>query len=77
MFQKNDVVQLTENHKWCGCLGIIEEIKNCGDDIRYLVGIPQPSNDGSYPTAYIFVMGSDDAMDYVGKAVLVHADNED
>ena len=34
-----DVVQFNENHKWCGCLGIITEVKDCGDNgIRYMVG---------------------------------------
>lgn len=36
MFKVNDVVQFNENHKWCGCLGIIDEVQ--GD--RYLVGSP-------------------------------------
>lgn len=31
-FQKNDVVQFVENHKWVGCFGIISEIKDCGGD---------------------------------------------
>lgn len=26
----DDVVQFNENHKWCGALGIITEVKNCG-----------------------------------------------
>ena len=25
-----DVVQFNENHKWCGCLGIVREVKDCG-----------------------------------------------
>lgn len=60
-----DVVQFNENHKWCGCLGIIKEIKRCGDDIRYMVGIPIPTEG----TAFIFVMQSD--IEYIGQAVLV------
>ena len=27
----NDVVQFTENHKWCGCFGVITEDKREGD----------------------------------------------
>ena len=42
MFDVNDVVQFNENHKWCGCLGIVNEIKNCGEDFRYMVGVPVP-----------------------------------
>ena len=34
----NDVVQFNENHKWCGCLGIVTEVKDCGKNgIRYQV----------------------------------------
>ena len=74
-FEKNDVVQFVETHKWCPCFGIIEEIKDCGDDIRYMVGVPTPSNDDSTPVAYIFVMESDDAIEYVGKAVMISANS--
>lgn len=39
----NDVVQFNENHAWCGCFGIIEEVKNYGKNgIKYLVGVPMP-----------------------------------
>lgn len=68
IIQKNDVVQFTENHKWCGCLGIVEEIKQCGDDIRYMIGVPMPPPNG---IAYIFSMKSENAFEYIGKAVLV------
>ena len=27
-----DVVQFNENHEWCGCFGIIEEIKEIIED---------------------------------------------
>ena len=41
--EENDVVQFNEKHKWCGCLGIITEIKDCGTNgIRYMVGVPVP-----------------------------------
>ena len=66
----NSVVQFNENHKWCGCLGVITEIKNCGDDIRYMVGVPIPQGE-STATAYIFVMDSDKSLEYIGEAVLV------
>ena len=29
--EKYDVIQFNENHKWRGCLGIITEIKDCGN----------------------------------------------
>ena len=33
--QVGDVVQFNENHKWCGCLGIIYEIKEIHNDLLY------------------------------------------
>lgn len=66
------VIQFNENHKWCGSLGIIREIKECksekapNGDIRYMVGVPIPQQG----TAYIFVMASEFAIEYVGKAVM-------
>lgn len=72
----NDVVQFNENHKWCGCLGIIYEKKEIHNnelsgegynDIRYMVGVPSP-NGG---TAYIYVLQSEFGMEYIGQAVLV------
>ena len=69
MFELNDVVQFNENHKWCGCLGIIDEVQ--GD--RYLVGVPVPQSG----TAYIFVMDSDDTIEYIGDAVMVSAHEND
>ena len=63
----NDVVQFTENHKWCGCLGIISEIKQLNNDIKYMIGVPIPQQG----TAYIFSMASDQEFEYIGKAVMV------
>ena len=52
MIKKGSVVQFNENHKWCGCLGIITEIKKYKDGkVRYMVGVPMPEKG----TAYIFV----------------------
>ena len=62
-----DVVQFNEKHKWCGSLGIITDIKNCGDNgIRYMIGVPCPMQG----TAYIFSMDKDQEIEYVGRAVL-------
>lgn len=36
MITKGMVVQFLENHKWAGSLGIVTEVKECGDDIRYM-----------------------------------------
>lgn len=67
------VVQFNESHKWQGSLGIITEVKNCGDDTRYMVGVPS-SMQG---TAFIFVMESENAIEYIGEAILTLKDEED
>lgn len=64
----NDVVQFTENHKWCGCLGIITEDEGEGHPRRYMIGVPVPQTG----TTYIFDDGS--GIEYVGKAILVESD---
>lgn len=69
----NDVIQFNENHKWRGCLGIINDIKICGDDIRYTVGVPAPMEG----TAFIFVMRSENAIELVGQAILVPVEAKD
>ena len=35
----NDVVQFNENHKWCGALGIVNELKEIENDTKYLIGV--------------------------------------
>lgn len=70
--KKNDVVQFNEKHKWCGSLGIIKEVKKCGDDVRYMVGVPMPQQG----TACIFAMESANEIEYIGEAVLVEKDDE-
>lgn len=69
----NDVIQFNENHKWCGSLGIIREKKQCGDDIRYMVGVPAPMQG----TAFIFVMESENSIEYIGEAQLVLKEDEE
>ena len=71
--KKGDVVQFNENHKWIGSLGIITEVKDCGNDTRYMVGVPSPMQG----TAFIFVMKSENAIEYIGKAILTLKDDED
>lgn len=71
--KKGDVVQFNENHKWIGSLGIITEVKKCGDDTRYMVGVPAPMQG----TAFIFVMESENSIEYIGKAVLTLKDEEE
>ena len=65
---KNDVVQFTENHKWCGCLGIITRDKGHKHPRRYMIGVPIPERG----TAYIFDDGS--GVERIGKAVLVEGE---
>lgn len=67
-----DVIQFNENHKWRGCLGIITEKKDCSNDIRYMICVPIPQQG----TAYIYVMQSEFAIEYIGKAVLVAREEE-
>lgn len=66
MIEVGDVVQFTENHKWCGCLGIVEEVK----ERRFMVGVPVPQQG----TAYIFDAG--DNIERIGKAIMVGADEQ-
>lgn len=69
-----DVVKFNENHKWCGCLEIIREVKDCKENgVRYMVGVPVPMKG----TDFIFVMDNEEALEYIGKAVLVLKDEED
>ena len=68
-----DLVQFTENHKWCGCIGIVEELKDCNGDTRYLIGVPIPQGG----TAYIFSMQSEDDIEYCGRALLMPAKEKD
>ena len=71
-FDINDTVQFVENHKWCGCYGTIKEIKNCGGDIRYLIGVPIPTNDDSpCPISYILSMESEKSFERIGRAILI------
>lgn len=66
-YKIDDVVQFTENHKWCGCFGYIDEIKEYDDDVRYMIGVPIPDSG----TAFIFSMESKNEFEFVGNAVLV------
>lgn len=68
----SDVVQFNENHKWCGCLGIIREVKVLKEDTRYMVyvNIPEKGN------AFIYVMQSEDSLELIGKAVLTLKEEE-
>jgi hypothetical protein len=72
MVEVGDVVQFNEKHKWCGCLGIVKEVKDCGNDFRYMIGVPVPMQG----TAYIFSMASKDELCRIGEAALVESEGE-
>lgn len=64
----NDVIQFNENHDWCGSFGMITEVKDCKQNgIRYQVAVPIPLKG----TAYIYVMDSEDVLEYIGEAKLI------
>ena len=74
MIKAGTVVQFNENHKWCGCLGIITEAKKLkGKKIRYMIGVPIPGKG----TAYIFVMNTDCSIEEIGRAVMVEDRSDD
>lgn len=72
-YKKGNLVQFTESHKWCGCIGIIHNIKKCDDDIRYMIGVPIPERG----TAYIFSMQSNNEFEYVGKSLFIIQGEDD
>lgn len=63
MFFREEVVQFAEDHPWCGCLGIINEIKDAGGKNRYLVGVPVPAKKkaekGYMKVSYIYAYDED------------------
>lgn len=63
----DDVVQFNEKHKWCGSLGIVNEIRV----ERIMVGVPIPQQG----VAYIFC--KEDELEYIGNAVLTERREED
>ena len=71
--QIGDVVQFNEKHKWCGCLGFINDRKECGNDVRYMIGVPVPQQG----TAYIFSMRSAKEVEYIGNAIFVPKEDEE
>lgn len=73
MFEVNSVVQFNENHKWCGCLGFIHKVKQCGRDFRYMVAVPIPEKG----TAFIFVMSNELALEPIGMAVMVLPEDDE
>lgn len=72
--KKNDVVQFTEKHKWCGCLGIVSEVKESVSSRRFLIGVPMPNNQGECQVAYIFDDGTN--IERIGASVLAFGDDD-
>ena len=67
-FGIGDCVQFNDKHnKWYGCFGFVTEIKDCGNDVRYMVGVPIPMEG----TAYIFTMESANEIEYVGESLYI------
>lgn len=72
MYQKNEVVQFTEDHQWCGCFGRIDEVKELPNGaIRYLIGVPIPGGSETY----IFSNESDHEFEFIGNAVMIPKEN--
>lgn len=75
--QIHDVVQFNEKHKWCGCLGIVYEVKICRNeslewDTRYMVGVQVPKEG----IAFIYCMESENVIERIGNAILYRKDDE-
>ena len=71
--QKNDVVQFNESHKWCGSFGIVTKVTEIDNDTLYMIGVPIPQQG----IAYIRVLDSENALEYIGHAVLTESEDED
>lgn len=71
--QKYDVVQFNERHKWCGSLGIVTKITETDKDSMYMIAVPIPEKG----IAYIRVLDSENAIEYIGRAVLTDSEGED
>lgn len=53
MFELGDIVCFKAKHKWAGCLGFVEKIKQIkGEETMIMVGVPIPMKG----IAYIYVM---------------------
>lgn len=68
---EGDVIQFNENHKWCGALAVVTEVKVLSDDVKILAGVPMLEKDGVSGTAYIYTMQSANEFDPVGRAAMM------
>ena len=71
--QKNDVVQFNERHRWYGSLGIVTKVTEIDNDTLYMIAVPIPESG----IAYIRVLDSENAIEYIGRAVLTDSEGED
>lgn len=62
-----DIVQFVPEHKWGGCFGFVNEKKDCGDDVRYMIGVPVPQGG----TAYIFSMESAEEFEVCERGIAI------
>lgn len=67
LVSKNDVVQLAESHKWCGCICIVEKVLPDGSLMLYL---PVPESGTIYLRC-----GIGDIV-RIGEAVFVNDDED-
>lgn len=68
MIDVGSIVQFNDKHKWQGCLGVVEEVKDYAENptrIRYMVGVPCPQQG----VAYIFVWNYENAIEYIGNSI--------
>jgi hypothetical protein len=71
MIKVGDLIQFTENHKWCGCFGFVSEVKYYFDGVdenaKVMIGVPVPEQG----TAYIFSILTNNEFEIVGRAVMM------
>lgn len=68
---EGDVIQFNENHKWCGALAIVSEVKKVEGDVKITAGVPMLEKDGVSGQAYIFTMQSKNEFDPIGRASMM------
>ena len=60
--KQNEIVVFSENHKWVGTIGYIEEIK----ESKYLIAIPDPTQ----KVVFIFIKKEDAENDLIPTGVI-------
>lgn len=62
MKETKSVIQFNENHKWCGCLGIIDEYKESSGIYLIYIDVPEQG--------LIYVRAKREDFDYIGETNL-------